>query len=145
MKLRTVRFADENACIADVERLAKGSRGGGAWSLAQACWHLAYPIDQSLHPPKVLEPTAEQAKRQEFIDKVIASGWPAGLDAPKPMVPPPETDQNAVAAFVASLKRLRDYRESHVESFVFGPVETGKFRQFALIHSAHHLNFFEPA
>jgi hypothetical protein len=144
MKLRNVRFENEDACIADVQRLAKGSRAGGSWSLAQACWHLAFPIKESLHVPKTFEPTPEQAKRQGFMDQVIASGWPPGLDSPKPMVPPADTEKAAVEGFLASLRELRDYNESHVESFVFGPVETGKFRQFALIHSAHHLDFFEP-
>src|SRR5438128_11873113 len=96
MKLRNVRFENEDACIADVERLANGARAGGAWSLAQAGWHLAYPVKESLHPPKTFEPTPEQAKRQEFIDRVIASGWPPGLDSPKPMVPPADTEQKAV-------------------------------------------------
>src|SRR5437763_11893750 len=89
MKLRKVEFPDEAACISDVERLAKGCRAGGAWSLAQVCFHLNYPIERTLgNPEPTGEPTDQQKQMQGFIDQVIANGWPAGMNAPKEMAPP---------------------------------------------------------
>jgi hypothetical protein len=144
MKLRDVRFADEAACIADVERLRAGWRAGGAWTLGQACWHLNFPLEHYSHVGAGAEPTAEQRKIQGFIDQVLASGWPEGLAAAKAMLPPADVGLEAVDALVASLRKFQGVREARVSAFVFGPVETERLRQFAMIHSAHHLSFFEP-
>ena len=144
MKLREIGFADEAACIADVTQLAKGCRAGGKWSLPQACWHLTFPIEKSLADPGIAQPTPEQRKMQGFIDQVIASGWPAGAPAPEAMIPPRDPGPNTAETLIASLRRLQATTLPRVNAFVFGPLDTAKFRRFALIHAAHHLSFFEP-
>lgn len=145
MKLRNVSFADEAACIADVERLAKGYRTGGAWSFDQACFHLRCPIDLTLKNPEPTgEPTEQQKQMQAFIDQVIANGWPAGMNSPKEMSPPAEAGPGMADALVASLRRLQAQKSHRLDAFVFGPIETEKLRRFMLIHAAHHLSFFEP-
>ena len=145
MKLRNVSYADEAAVIADVERLTKGCKSGGAWSLPQACFHLNYPIEQTLgNPEPKSEATAQQKQMQGFIDQVIANGWPAGLKAPGEMAPPSDPGASAVDQLLASLRKLQTRKSGRVDAFLFGPVDTEKLRRFMLIHAAHHLSFFEP-
>ena len=135
MKLRKVEYADEAACIADVERLSGGCR----------CFHLSFPIEQTLgNPDPTGEPTAQQKQMQGFIDQVIANGWPTGMNSPKEMSPPPDPGRAAVDTLLASLRKLEDKKSGRVNAFLFGPIETAKLRQFMLIHAAHHLSFFEP-
>ncbi len=145
MKLRQVEYADENACIADVERLAKGCRAGGAWTLDQACFHLRFPIDRTLSNPEPTgEPTAQQKQMQGFIDQVIANGWPAGMNAPSEMSPPAEPGEGMAGALVEAMRRLREKKSGRVDAFIFGPIDVENLRRFMLIHAAHHLSFFEP-
>jgi hypothetical protein len=145
MKLRNIQFENEDACIADIENLRAGARAGGAWSLGQTCWHLNFPVAHSLREPKNSEPTPEQVKRQAFVEKVIASGWPQGASAPKEMVPPADAGDETIDELIASLRNMKKYSAAYVDALLFGPVATSKFRKFALIHAAHHLSFFEPA
>ena len=145
VKLRQVTYADESACVADVEKLARGHRSGGAWTLAQACHHLNYPIERTLgNPEPTGEPTERQKKMQGFIDQVIAGGFPAGTNAPGEMAPPADAGPSAVDALITSLRRLQGKKSKRVDAFLFGPVETEKLRRFMLAHAAHHLSFFEP-
>ena len=46
--------------------------------------------------------------------------------------------------FIDSLKKMSQYRKSHVNAFKFGPMETEKFRRFVLVHTAQHLSFLAP-
>jgi hypothetical protein len=144
MKLRDVQFPDEAACIADVRRLAAGCRSGGSWSLPQACFHLDYPIRRTLANPPGGEATPEQKKMHSFIDDVIANGWPTGTNSPKEMAPRADIDDTAVDSLIDALQKLRALRTPAVNAFVFGPIDTEKFRRFMLIHAGHHLSFFSP-
>jgi len=145
MKLRALDFVDEEACVAEVERLRKGWRNGGEWSLGQACWHLAYPVKRSLKEPGDKEPTGAQRNAQEFLERVIVEGWPAGLKAMEEMQPAADAGEWAVDEFVEAMRGLSDFRGEKMDAFLFGPVLTWKYRRFVLVHAAHHLGFFEPA
>ena len=144
MKLRQLNFLDEDACVAEVNRLRAGYRAGGAWSLEQACWHLNFPVTQSLREPANPEPTQEERESHAFVEQVIAAGWPPGLTAGEEMMPPADPGTGAIDSWVASLRRLKEYRPAKVDAFIFGPLATDKFRKFVLVHAAHHLGFFEP-
>lgn len=145
MKLRDLKFNDEQACIADMNALRQGHQAGGKWSLAQACWHCAWPLKQSLHAPKSIRPSVDQKSSQAFMDQVIATGWPAErLDASREMTPPKDAGPEAIDEFISMLDRLANYPASHVDAHVFGPVDLARYRGFVLVHAAHHLNFFRP-
>lgn len=145
MKFRNVSYANEAAVIADVERLSKGCKSGGAWSLPQVCFHLNYPIERTLGNPEPRgEPTEQQKQMQGFIDQVIANGWPAGMNAPAEMAPPADPGPEAISQLLTSLRRLEGTKSKRVDAFVFGPIDSEKLRRFMLIHAAHHLSFFEP-
>jgi hypothetical protein len=143
MRLRTIHYADIDACIADVKGLHVGYRNGGTWSLEQTCWHLNVPVERSLQEPTNLEPSPEQRKDQAFINQVVTSGWPEGLKAAGEMLPPDGVGSDAVERYITSLQRLRNYQPTHVDAFIFGPVAADTFRQFVLIHAADHLCFME--
>src|SRR5262249_45353355 len=122
-----------------------GNRAGGAWTLEQACWHIKYPMERASPAPADAVATPEQQKIQGFVDQVLASGWPEGLQAAKEMVPPADPGAEAVGGGIAGAGRgLQGNREARVNAFVFGPVETERLRRFVLIHAAHHLSFLEP-
>ena len=144
MKRRTVTYRDIGECISDLEILRRGYASGGSWTLAQACWHLNFPIElmKDEEPPP---PTVEQQKKQKFIDQVIASGWPeSGGNSPDPMVPPQDVGDETISAFISSLRRLSAMQSKNVEVIIFGPIDRVKILTFFLIHTAHHLSFFQP-
>jgi len=145
MKLRELNFADEKAAIADLKALRQGYQAGGNWTLAQACWHCWTPLAKGLEPARTLDLSAEEKSNQTFLDDVIHNGWPKDqLPASTEMTPPSKVYDGAVDDLIAALDRMASYPHSHVSTFIFGPVETPKFRRFVLIHIAHHLGFFRP-
>lgn len=143
MKLRTLTFADEQAAIADINALRGGYQAGGQWTLAQACWHCAWPVSRALHAPPSLVIADEQRSNQAFVDQVISNGWPTDpLTASAEMTPGTQIGAEAIDELVSTLQRMASYPHSHVDTFIFGPLETERFRRFVLIHTAHHMGFF---
>lgn len=144
-KRTRLNFVDEQAAIADLERLRRGNRPVGKWTLAQACWHCWVLAKDVLHSPGTIELTAEQSKSQQFIHDVNANGWPApDLGAPPFSEPPPDAGPKAVEDLVSLLRKIEAYSPSHVSSDFFGPVATSAYRRFFLVHLAHHLSHFVP-
>lgn len=142
---RTLTFSTIDDVIADIGRLRRGYSKTGNWTLPQICFHLAYPIDESLRGILSPAPTSKQQQAQGFLDQVNESGWPKQkLDSPPPMRPPERADESAIEQYLASLKKLRDYHQPMVEAFLFGPIETDRLRRFMLMHAAHHLSFLQP-
>jgi hypothetical protein len=143
-KLRNISYATIADCIADVETLRRGYRAGGNWTLPQVCFHLAYPLEQISAARG--EPTTEQKQVQGFVDGVLANGWPeAELPASKPMTPPADVGPEAIDRFINAARKFSQLRDDRVEAYLLGPIEVEKLRRFALIHAAHHLNYFAPA
>ena len=62
----------------------------------------------------------------------------------KTMTPPADLGPEVIDRFIAASQKFSELRDARVEALVFGPVELEKLRRFVLIHSAHHLNYFEP-
>ena len=144
MKLRELKFTTIDKCIIDVEDLLLGNHRSCEWTLPEVCWHINYPIPLSLHEPENKNLTDAQRAGQEFIDKVIASGFPEGLSAPIDSIPPPNVGIDAIEEFIKSLHKLKNYTAEFVDEIVFGPMTASKYREFILAHSAHHLSFFAP-
>jgi hypothetical protein len=142
---RTLNFADEDACIADIATLKRGYVAKGNWTLSQVAFHIGYPIAHPLNEPATISPTPEQAKMQQFLEGVAANGWPSSkLDSPPPMVPPPTATPLLVEELIGHLKKLSAYDKPFVDAGPFGPVKTEKYRRFVLNHAAHHLGFLKP-
>ena len=143
-KRRRITFKDESELIADLEGLRKGWESSGRWTLEQACWHLEFPISHSLHDAAGKEPTAFQKRVQTYLEQVVADGWPDSTkEAPKEMAPPADASPESIDRLIDSLRSMQGWKSPTVDAFLFGPVETKKFRRFVLIHAAHHLSFFE--
>src|SRR5262249_31094720 len=59
-----LRYASEEAAIADVEKLRHGYTQAGLWSLPQICWHLEQSILSRMQPGPFPPETAEQTARR---------------------------------------------------------------------------------
>jgi hypothetical protein len=144
-KLRNITYTSEADCIADIETLRRGHRAGGNWTLAQACYHMNYPLEQLPQQPTSAQPTPDQQKLQGFLERVIANGWPTDPgNSPKPMIPPENAGPEAIDALINSLRQFAKRPSGRYDALVFGPVEIDKLRKFFLVHAEHHLNYFEP-
>ena len=145
-KPRELHFQTEADVITDVEALRAGCGACGKWTLPQACWHMAKTITLCLRPPAKLEPSESERRMQEtLLRPLLASGvMPSGVGADPMLDPPADAGEADVDAFVARLRDLERYQQSHVAFGPFGPVATADFRRFVLIHADLHLGFFQP-
>jgi hypothetical protein len=141
-----LNFVDENAAIADIERLRKGNTQLGKWSLAQACWHCWVLSQDVLHPPTTTEVTPKQKESQKFIFDVNANGWPdQQFPAGPTSTPTADVGPQSIDDLIALLRKMAAYPHAQVGHPSFGAVDIAAFRRFILVHLAHHLSFFVPA
>lgn len=142
---RTLNFASEDECIAEIATLKRGYVAKGNWTLSQVAFHIGFPISQPLNEPATTGVTPDQQKMQSFLENVVANGWPASkLDAAPAMVPPKSTTPLVIEEAIGNLKKLSAYNKPYVNAGPFGPVKTEKYRRFILVHAAHHLEFLKP-
>jgi hypothetical protein len=137
--------------IADVERLRRGHRQAGNWTLAQAAWHLAVPVRMCLRPvpPGTTSTPEQQALRTNLIVPLLASGvMPAGVEV-SPDLDPLGKARDAITDrdidhLIDAMRQLDAFREDRVNFGPFGLVTTDEFRRFNLLHAANHLRNFVP-
>jgi hypothetical protein len=143
---RKLDFQSEAEVVSDINRLRAGNRKvAGKWTFGQTCWHLALPVKMCLRQPATTEPNDAQRAMHARLDELIAArGMPEGLPAPAGTEPPADAGPDAADDVLADLAALTAYENTHVDFGPFGPVPVNKFREFVLIHAAHHLSFFEP-
>ena len=137
---RNLDYPNVDAAIADVQSLRRGYTQSGNWTLPQICWHLTSVLDKTSRP--ATEPaTPEQVKMQPIKEKILATGrLPGRIEAPQPVVPPPDCGEESVDAFIAALRRLAIYPEKTAVHRLWGPLTVDEFKRLSLIHCAHHLN-----
>ena len=143
---RLIRFADEDAVIADVERLRKGYTQIGTWSLPQMAWHLNVAVQQRMKPGPHADDTPEQIARKPLLQHVLQmNGYlPDGINAPEPMIPPAEAAEASIDDLIASLKKLKAYKGEIAPHRLFGHIPDADARRLNLIHCAHHLSYLTP-
>ena len=82
--------------------------------------------------------------QQGLTGVLTAREMPAGLPTPPGTEPPAGTEDVAVDDFLSDLRTLAVADYSHVHFGPFGPVPLANFRDFILVHSAHHLKHLRP-
>jgi hypothetical protein len=144
---RSLKFRNEDEVIAEINRLRRGYRQTGKWSLAQIAWHVAVPMEKYTAPPA--SPDAKRTPEQDeikvrFVDPILAGQIPIMRDAPPNTVPPETANESDIARFEAALQKLKTYPHAMIEMGPIGPVPADECRQCHLFHAAHHLSFLEP-
>ena len=144
--LRRLGFKTEDDVIADVERLRKGYKQLGNWTLPQICYHVAMPMQFAPPEPADLQRTPEQdAMKSGFVDYILTERkMKPEWKADGPWVPPDDAGDAEVDVFLDALRTQRDYPHDRVMMGPIGPVQTDEFRGVNLAHAAHHLRYLVP-
>lgn len=141
---RKLKFADADAAAAEVARLRKGYTGVGEWSLPQMCKHLDMAIRYSM------KPAPERKNEITFLQWVqlrliLAFGRiPAGIAAPKRIVPPDDTPDSAIDEFLGALREMKEFKGEFAPHPRLGKIKRKQYVRLHLIHCAHHLGFLTP-
>jgi hypothetical protein len=143
---RQIRFHDEAEVIADVERLRKGYKQVGQWSLPQMAWHLNQAVLSRMTPGPHPADTSEQVARKPMLQHVLSMhGYlPDGISAPDSLIPPRDTAESAVDDLIESLRRLKSFPGPIAPHRLFGQIPDADARKLNLIHCAHHLSYLIP-
>ena len=146
MSRRKLTYSTIDVALADIERLRKSHTEEGQWTLAQACYHCAWPLKLPMVPATTTEMTDEQKPFRAFLDGVNAAGaWPEQqLPSPPSMDPPADADNSNIDDYIAGLRELAACRIPTLENQAFGPLAREAYTRFTLIHAAHHFSHFHP-
>ena len=145
---RTLRFANLDEVMAEVDRLLRGPHVAvGNWSLGQMCGHLAGAIRASVEgipfkaPWIVRKTVGKLAKRRVFATGVL----PDGVNLPAEFHPRPDLDARAEAeALRATIGQFAAATGPMAAHPIFGPLTHEEWARFHAIHAAHHLGFLVP-
>jgi hypothetical protein len=148
--VRSLKLADEEAVIAEVERLRSGGYvRRGKWTLAQIAWHVGRPLLLMQAPPPaddVRRTPEQEAKKKGFVDHIISTGTPPPhvKDAPPGLVPAEDVSEAEIDRFVGALRQMKAYPHARIVMGPIGPVAIDEYRKCNVFHAAHHLSFLEP-
>jgi hypothetical protein len=144
---RPLRFDSLDEVMPDVDRLLRGHRTLGRWSLGQICKHLTGGIVGSVEgfpgrAPWLLRMTlAPIIKRQ-----ILATGrMREGVKLPEKFLPRPGLDDRAEAeALRGALQLYAAHTGPMADHPFFGPLDRDTWTRIHRIHCAHHLSFALP-
>lgn len=146
---RLLKLSSEDDAVAELERLRRGHRMAGNWTLEQIAWHLAGVMEMCFATPITPDAraTPEQLERQNrffgmlFRDKPMATGE---LTAPPPFMPPEKCEAAEVDRLIAAMRRLKTYAEPMIVMGPMGPASIENCRRAHLVHASHHLSHLIP-
>ena len=147
---RRLTLASRDEVMPDVDRLLRGHKTLGAWSLGQILSHLAqavhFTIDgfpREAYPPWIIQRTLGRL----LLWHILRTGrFVEGLRMPRKYEPAPGADASAEAEALASaLRRLSAHTGPLADHPMRGPVSRDVWERFHCIHCAHHLTFALPA
>jgi hypothetical protein len=152
MNKRELKYNSVKEVIDDVQRLKRGHKQNGNWTLPQATWHCGLAIANCLKPiADGTQSTPEQLEMQKSRLLPLISGGqiPSGLPTPPGTDPvkeaPQSLDDKEVDNFIHGLKALDSTQLKQIAFGRFGVVSMDQFREFVQIHTAHHMSHFTPA
>ena len=138
-------YGNEDAVIADVQKLRRGYVQAGAWSLPQMCAHLDKAVQFRMQPAPFAPDTPEQLKNKERVPGILATGkLPEGIKAPEPMLPPADCGEQSIDAFLATIEKYKRFPGPTAPHRIFGALAEPDARKLNLIHCAHHLSYLTP-
>ncbi len=143
---RRLNFASVGEIVPDVEHLLSGHVTVGRWSLGMICNHLALTIRDSVEGfpfqmPWIFRRTVGPLSYR-WLDR--RGRLPAGVRAPKPLLPSQNLDARAELASLRNALTLFRDREPLTEHPVFGRFDRAKWTRIHCLHAAHHLSFAVP-
>ena len=151
---RDLSFDRLDDVLADVDHLVQaGYDRAGAWSLGQIADHLARPIETTMNEvyrvdlPWIMTNwlSRNTVMRLSKWDLFRRRKIPSGLPAPKAFVTTPDVDeQQAVTRLRQAVRDLQAYDGPWPFHPLFGPLTAEQWREFHVIHAAHHLSFLVP-
>jgi len=149
MQRRKLDFHDFDSVAADLERLQKnGYSKAGNWGLRQICQHLEGAFRMSIDGFSMKGPWIIRKILGPYVFKgrlLSKRSMPEGFKAPKAFMPSDDGDETStVQAFKVQLDRVRDHKGEFQPNPFLGPMTPDEWRQFHLIHAAHHLSFLIP-
>lgn len=142
---RSLQLTDEDAAIAEIERLRSGYTKVGKWSLEQAAYHLDQSLQSRMQPGPHPANMPEQDARRDTLQQVLASGrLPDGILAPPSMEPSPECTSECVDSLIATLRKSKTFPGPFAPHRLFGSLSDADMRRINMIHIAHHLSYLVP-
>lgn len=144
---RDLAFSTLDEIVPESERLLRGYRAVGNWSLAQVCRHLANTFrNTAVTPPDVGSApplTPEQLEARSVFDH---GQLPEGIPMRNPKLYPPE-NLDAQTEIDAMREALDVFLSSPGPGPIhprLGPLSKEEWTHFHRIHCAHHLSFLIP-
>ena len=144
---RKLEFATLDEVIPEVDRLLRGHRTLGNWSLGQICNHLADSIVMSIEGPPIKAPwVVRKTVGPILLARILKTGrFPNGIKLPRKYEPRPGVDARAEAeALRAATRLLAMHGGPMADHPLAGPLPRASWERFLCIHSAHHLGFVVP-
>jgi hypothetical protein len=141
---RKLKFACTEEAAAEAERLRKGYRKLGEWSLPQMCRHLALAIRYSMQPAPERKDT--QTLAQWLLLKIILlfKRIPSGQANSKRITPPDEVPDSAIDEFKDAMKEMDEFKGEFSPHPRLGKIKHKDYVKLHLIHCAHHFGFLIP-
>lgn len=143
---RDLHYKTTEDVLLDVERLKRGNRKLGNWTLAQACWHLNEIMKYLMAPGPHAETTREQLQAQARLEIMLTTGQMPRkrIEAPPAVVPPPTAGERDVNDFMKTLVVFMGHK-NYATHRIFGKLSDEDMRKLNLVHCAHHFSHFIPA
>ena len=144
---RHLTFASLAEVMPEVDRLLKGHRTVGQWSLGQICNHLSSSIVRSVdgfpfQAPWIFRKTIGPLMLGRFLKQ---RKFPTGIKIPEDHRPRSGLDDRAEAeALRAAISLFGSHSGPYAESPIAGSMTRATWEQFHAIHCAHHLSFALP-
>ena len=141
---RKLKFRDPESAAAEVDRLRKGYKNVGEWTLPQTCKHLDMAIRYSM------QPAPERKNTQTFMQWLLLRGIllfgriPTGVAAPKRITPPDDTPDSAIDGFLGALDEMKTFRGEFAPHPRLGKLTRRDYMNLHLVHCAHHFGFLIP-
>ncbi len=143
---RPLRYESFDGVMPDVERLLRGHKTVGNWTLAQICHHLAAVLRRHVDLPADTAFDPADRVPDEKKREVLESGvLPDGIVAPAGVAPEVVFNEREEAdGLRAAIAYYLDSSGPATAHRILGPLTKEEWDRFELIHLAHHLSFAVP-